>query len=157
MLAFDRIASPPWLAMEQGAIMTKREIVGRTLITLSILLSVIAGIVFDWTVSHFADPNWSEHARFHVLTYHGSLLMIGVAALWCLWGRCRERAWALWSAWFMVLVYWLPFYPAALVPGVSPIAVPEDVIMGMPANLTIGTIHLCVTTCGVLLARRGTA
>ena len=52
--------------------MTKREIFGRSLLTLSIALSLIAGIVFDWTVSHYVDPDWAAHARFHVLTYHGT-------------------------------------------------------------------------------------
>ncbi len=136
--------------------MTKREIFGRSLLTLSIALSLIAGIVFDWTVSHYVDPDWSAHARFHVLTYHGSLLMIGIAALWCLWGRFREQAWALWSAWFMVLVYWLPFFPSALVASASPIAVPEDVIMGVPANLVVGSVHIGIATCAAMLARPNT-
>jgi len=133
--------------------MTKLQILGRTLLTLSLALTVILGIVIDWTVSHWVDPHWTPHARYHLLLYHGTLSMLGAGALWGLWGSPRRSAWSARIAYFVIVAVWLPFYPAALVESVTPLAVPEDVIMGLPANLVVGTVHLIVATIGFLLAR----
>lgn len=133
--------------------MSRRQICGRLLLTLSLGLTLGMGIAIDWTVSHWVDPDWPAHARYHLLLYHGTLLCVGGAALWCLWGRLRAYPWSAGLAYFVILAIWLPFYPAALVASVSPIAVPEDVLFGLPANLVAGAIHFVVATIGVLLAR----
>jgi hypothetical protein len=133
--------------------MTLRQLTGRALISLSIVTTLVIGVAIDWNVSHWVDPDWTAHARFHLLVYHGTLWLLGLGALWCLWGGARYQPWSLGAAYFAVVIMWLPYFPSALVPGATPIAVPEDVALGLPANLVAGTVHLAVSTCGLLLAR----
>jgi hypothetical protein len=99
------------------------------------------------------DPAWPAHAHYHLLLYHGTMIMFCVAALWCLWGPRRSEQFALRCAVFVVLAFWIPFYPAAMFPTASIYATREMAEHGVPVNLMIGGVLIALAAVGYYLSR----
>ena len=99
------------------------------------------------------DPAWPAHAHYHLLLYHGTMMIFGAAALWCLWGPRRSERFALRCAVFVVLAFWVPFYPAAMFPAASIYATREMAEYGVPVNLIIGGVLMALAAVGYYLAR----
>lgn len=133
--------------------MISRRTFGRGLVTSAIVLLLVVTLIVDWTVGHFADPTWHPHAHYHLLLWHGTLILCSAAALWCLWGRRREEWFALRAAVFTVLAFCLPFYAAALFPNASVYATPELAERGVPSNLIFGGVAITMALVGYVLAR----
>ena len=110
---------------------------GRYLISLAALITVVAPILADWNKTHIFNPRWPPHARFHAVTGLGMALTLAPVALWLVWRRSEDSAMATTLAALIPIAYWGPFFLAAVVPG----AAPEDPdhrlvrIAGVPVNL----------------------
>jgi len=126
--------------------------IGRSLVAAAILLTLAVTLVVDWKVGHMTDASWPAHAHYHLLLYHGTMIMFCAVALWCLWGPRRDEWFALRGAVFIVLAFWVPFYPAALFPTASIYATRELAEGGVPANLIIGGVMILLSLGGYYLA-----
>ncbi|MGE5306284.1 MAG: hypothetical protein ACM3TN_23490 [Alphaproteobacteria bacterium] len=114
-----------------------RMAIGRSLLTAVAVLLPAVTLVVEWTIGHLADPTWHAHARYHLLLYHGTMIMFCSAAVWCLWGHRRTEPFAIRCALFVALAFLIPFYPAALFPTASIYATPDMAEHGVPVNLII--------------------
>jgi len=133
--------------------MKARIAIGRGLVTTAIVLTFAVTLVVDWTVGHMTDPTWPAHAHYHLLLYHGTMTMLCVAALWCLWGPMRSELFALRYAVFVVLAIGIPFYPAAMFPTASIYSTREMAEHGVPVNLIINGVLIALAVVGYYLAR----
>lgn len=114
-----------------------RMAIGRTLLTAAVVLMLAVTLLVEWTIGHMADPTWHAHAHYHMLLYHGTMILFCCAAVWCLWGHRRTERFAIRCALFVVLAFVIPFYPAALFPTASIYVTREMAERGVPVNLII--------------------
>ena len=129
--------------------------VGRLLLTLAIIIYLVLTLAIDWTEGHLADPSWPPHAHFHILTDNGTLVIFSLASLWWLWGPSREDAFSAKFALLVSVAFGLPFYPAALFPGVSVYATKELAEHSVPYNpLLFVAVIMAISMAGYWLARR---
>ena len=133
--------------------MTARERRGRTLLGMSILITVGFQVIADWSVSHLRDPSWPPHAHYHLLVYHFTLMLFGALAVYRLCGPSKVEASSVGLAAFTGIAFWLPYYPAALFPQASLYATPALEGRGIPVNLLLGAALIGLSTLGYTLAR----
>ena len=138
--------------------MSSRVTLGRGLITAAIVLGLVTGQALHWTIGHYADPTWPPHARYHLVLYDASMALVGLGAVWCLWGPHRDEWLAPRAAAFTVVAFFLPLFPAALFPRASVYATPKaEAAGGMPPNLVFAAFAIALAVAGYLLARGGAA
>jgi hypothetical protein len=136
--------------------LSARTILGRILITASIIAALATSLWTHWTTGHMADAAWPPHARYHLLLYDGTMALFGAAALWCLWGPRRDEWLALRGATFTVLAYFVPLFPATLFPTASVYATSGLAAEGgLPPNLIFAGAMIVLSLSGYGLARRG--
>ena len=98
-----------------------RNMMGKLLITLILVMQAVMGFVLDWRSNHLLNPLWVPHARFH-----GALLLFllaGVSAtgVWLLWRKSKEPEVALNAAALISAAFWKPFfYITFLLPSSRP-------------------------------------
>ena len=61
--------------------------ISRILITVVTFLYGIAPLFADLNVTHVLHPEWTPHARFHMVWLLGTNTSIAVLALWLLWSQ----------------------------------------------------------------------
>lgn len=132
---------------------TGQVLAGRWILTLSLLVTLAVTLGIDWTVSHVADPTWPAHARYHILLYHGTMIVFCAAAFWWLWGPSRNQPFVSAVACLVLLAFWLPFFPAALYPDGSIYATQELADHGVPINLILAGMLSVLGLVGYWLAR----
>lgn len=135
--------------------MSRRGLVGRILIMLVALQTVVGSFVFDWNDSHVFNDRWSPHARFHGAMCVFLGLAMALLSLWYTWRRAGDERTNLQAgAWFASLIY-LSFYPASFVPGAGPSDPdhPVPLVFGAISPQAIeGAISIMVVVAGYLLA-----
>ncbi len=93
--------------------------VGRSMVALVAVVTVISPALVDYNDSHIFNPTWSAHAKFHVA--HTILLgaVLGIIALGYLYpGRGSGRD-ALRAAAWLASAYWIAQAGAILIPGTT--------------------------------------
>ena len=130
--------------------------IGRSLITLSAILTAAYPIMGDWNERHTFSPTWPAHAQFHGAAECMTAVLLAALTVWLVWRRASgDKALSLAVAALLPIVKWLPFYFAALVPGTSPVNPPHQMFAtlgGIPVNQSYPIVLAVV---GYLLARRG--
>lgn len=63
--------------------------ISRILITVVTFLYGIAPLFADLNMTHVLHPEWTPHARFHMVWLLGTNTSIAVLALWLLWSRAQ--------------------------------------------------------------------
>jgi hypothetical protein len=133
--------------------MTTRYRVGQWLLALAVAATPAFQLSVDWYFmghDHIFSDQWHPHAKYHLIVYHGTLLLFSIAALYICLGRWGGSQWAASATLLAVAGFWLPYYLAALFPFASPYAAPDEPI---PGQLIIGAILVGVASVGRLLTR----
>lgn len=93
--------------------------VGRSLIAVVALITMISPTLVDFNETHIHNPGWSAHAKFHVA--HTMLLgvVLGAAALGYLYPVRRASLASLRAAAWFAAVYWIAQAGAILIPGTA--------------------------------------
>jgi hypothetical protein len=108
---------------------------------------------------HMRNPRWPGHAKFHDAQYIVMSGLLGGLGLRLVSSRRGDVDRNLRAAAALVSIPWLGMYGAALFPGTA--LVDEEFadpsrgkVLGMEANLAVGTSCLALLAIGVGLARR---
>jgi hypothetical protein len=114
-----------------------RRLLGRSLLTLANVITVVAPIAADWNDSHIFNDRWPAHARFHGVTALAMATSLSAANVWSVWSGAADRDSARFFAAAVPVAYWAPFFLAPLVPGTGVDDPPHPVprVAGVPANL----------------------
>jgi hypothetical protein len=134
---------------------SQRGIVGRALISLVAAQLLVGCFYFDYNETHVFNPRWTEHSRFHtaMTIYMGA--MLAVLGLYYTWRRSGDLRTNLQAAAWLTAVYFLSFFPSALMPGsgLSEPGLDVPLVAGVVApQLIEGSISLILLAAGYLLA-----
>jgi hypothetical protein len=91
-----------------------QRLIGRLLISLSVIATAIIPIRSDWNDSHIFSPQWSPHARFHGIVSLAMPVLLTPVALWLLWRRSTDPDTAATVAALIPVTYWGPFLEHSL-------------------------------------------
>jgi hypothetical protein len=137
-----------------------RQTIGRLLISLVAIFTVVSPYLADWNVTHIYNPVWPPHAKFHNAQTMVLGAMLGTLSLYCLWFRTGiARNQKLNEATTLASLYWLAQLPATRFPGTAlsdPGGVKMPIIFGIEFNqlaLNI-TVILPLLTLGYYLENR---
>lgn len=159
--------------------------VGRTLISLSVVLGAIGSTIVDnisGPQAHMrAVQTWPPHALFHDAAMFLLLDGISLICLWLLFRRSREPMIAARVSTLVVIAYWTPFfyittlYPQASLAPSSPVGLPyhaanyaqwdaamqkaTPIVLGIPiqVNALVGSAWILIAVIGYWLIRKGHA
>jgi hypothetical protein len=133
--------------------MSKRDWIGRGLLTLAIAATPGFQVTADWTSGHITNPDWPPHAKYHLIVYHLTLIEFSLAAIAGCWWPGRFRSAGPSVALFSVVAFWVPYYLAALFPQASPYATPELARHPVPVQFIVGAGLVVLAILGWALSR----
>ncbi|MEM9225241.1 MAG: DUF6640 family protein [Pseudomonadota bacterium] len=129
--------------------------IGKALLTLTALIYAVLPPIVDFNASHAVHPDWTGHARFHMVWLVGANSFVGLFAIYQIWMRADRggpviagilSAIVLGS--FFLAALTMPLYDGALVdPGGVEVA-PG----GIDANLFLFSIGFAINAVGLFLA-----
>ncbi len=130
--------------------------VGRGLLTLANLITVVAPVAADWNDSHIFNRDWPSHARFHGVVALAMTSSLAGLNLWSLWSGATDRRTSRLFAAAVPVGYWAPFLLAPLVPGAGVDDPPHSVprVAGVPTSLLGAAATTLTAVAGWLLDRR---
>ncbi len=113
------------------------RVLGKSLLTLANVITVLAPLGADWNDSHIFNQNWPGHARFHGVTALAMTTTLASANIWSLWSGRHDQAATRFFAAAVPVAYWAPFFPATLIPGTTVEDPPHLVsrVSGVPVSL----------------------
>ena len=128
---------------------------GKLLITVTLLVTLVGPVLADWNESHVFNPQWPSHARFHEVAYLCSAVGFSVVGLWLLWRPSREPAIGVTVAALVPVVTWGSFYIAEIVPGshFEDHAGHVPRLLGVPLNLLFGAVVPALSLLGCVFYR----
>ena len=53
-----------------------RMAIGRTLLTAAVVLMLAVTLLVEWKIGHMTDATWHAHAHYHLLLYHGTMILV---------------------------------------------------------------------------------
>lgn len=107
----------------------KAQLLGRLLLSLVVLATVVAEIGFTWigwTGEHVFNPDWHPHARFHAAQLVGFGIALSLGGLWMVWRRSLEPRVAASAVAGALICLWGAEFFAFAVPGTSPSPNPAE-------------------------------
>ncbi|MEO0466911.1 MAG: hypothetical protein AAF216_10230 [Pseudomonadota bacterium] len=131
------------------------RLISQILLTVAALIYTVLPPLVDFNMSHALHPEWSGHARFHMVWLVVANSSLGVLALYLIWGRANQGGLvlggiitALILGAFMVAAATMPMYDGALadVGGVEPGP------GGLDANLLGFGMAFAINAFGLVLA-----
>jgi hypothetical protein len=133
-----------------------RRLLGRSLLTLANVITVVAPIAADWNDSHIFNDRWPAHARFHGVTALTMAASLSAANVWSVWSGAADRDAGRFFAAAVPVAYWAPFFLAPLVPGTGVDDPPHPVgrLAGVPANLLGAAATTATAAAGWWLGRQ---
>jgi len=129
---------------------------GRSLLTVANVITVVAPVAADWNDSHIFNERWPGHARFHGVTALAMAVTLSSANIWSVWSGDGDRATARLFAAAIPVAYWAPFLVAPLVPGTTVDDPPHPVgrVAGLPVNLLGAAATTATAAAGWFIDRR---
>lgn len=120
-----------------------RWTIGKILISLVAIFTVVSPYLADWNITHIYNPAWPPHAKFHNAQTMVLGAMLGFLAIYCLWFKQEiTKRQKLNEATVLTSLYWLAQLPAILFPGtaladpgINGVQMPE--ILGVELNQLI--------------------
>jgi hypothetical protein len=137
-----------------------RQTIGRLLISLVAIFTIVSPYLADWNVTHIYNPTWPPHAKFHNAQTMVLGTMLGSLSFYCLWFRTGiARKQKLNEATALASLYWLAQLPATRFPGTAltdPGGVQMPIVFGIEFNQLVLniTIILPLLTLGYYLESR---
>ena len=133
--------------------------IGAWIITLVALLTIFGPFLADWNETHIYNPRWTPHAKYHNAQTMAFGPVLGVLALYFLWGRRGgdERSNVSLAILFASLYYATQLL-AFLFPGVAAFD-PEftadaPTLLGLPGQLVMDIIIFALLGIAYLLEQR---
>jgi hypothetical protein len=134
----------------------KNSSLARLLLTIPTVLYGVVPIAVDISPTHVFHPQWTPHARFHMVWLVATNAAIAIVALYLLWAKSEDRIFRMKLAGFLglgvfggffIAVATLPLYQGALsdAGGVPP-------VMGIDANLFFFTPLMICLIIGLVLS-----
>jgi len=142
--------------MTRPVAMRGGHLLGRGLLTLANVITVVAPVAADWNDSHVFNKRWPAHARFHAVT---ALAMAGTLAslnVWSLWSDASDPTTSRFFGAAVPVAYWAPFFVAPFVPGTAVEDAPHPVprLAGVPTSLLGAAATSAAAAAGFLIDRR---
>jgi hypothetical protein len=130
-------------------------VIGKLILTVTLVSTVIGTNVADWNRTHVFNPNWTPHARFHDVTYLVVTTGFCAVGLWLLWRRSAEPDVGARVAALAPIFAWGSFFIAEMVPGVH---FEDDVgqvprVAGAPINILLAAVFCVASAVGYGLYR----
>lgn len=123
---------------------------GRLLLFFAVGSVMFAPLTADLNQTHAFNPEWPPHARFHTLVMVFMSVGLTFTGWWLIWKRSPDHITCIKVAALIPLFAWVPFFPAALIPGAAledhPGSLPR--VLGMPLNLFVAGLTILVTVLG---------
>lgn len=121
---------------------------GKILLSLVGLSSVLGAYIADWNRTHIFNPLWPPHAKFHNAQTMLMGTLLGSSSLWILWFYKGDKRAGLSFATFLASAYWITQAGAILFPGTA-LVDPEFSHPGqLPAQLILDAVTLVILTVG---------
>ena len=132
------------------------RLLGRSLLTLANVITVVAPVGADWNDSHIFNERWPAHARFHGVTALAMATTLSAVNIWSVWSGAGNRSTARFFAAAVPVAYWAPFFLAPLVPGTALDDPPNPVprVAGVPSNLLGAAATTATAIAGWFMDRR---
>jgi hypothetical protein len=134
-----------------------QRVLGKSLLTLANVITVVAPLAADWNDSHIFNQRWPAHARFHGVTALAMTTTLSAANIWSVWsGAAGQQSSTRFFAAAVPVAYWAPFFVAPLVPGTAFDDPPHPVgrVGGVPVSLLGAAATTATAVAGWLLDRR---
>lgn len=122
--------------------MDRRDL-GRGLLTLANVITVVAPLQADWNRSHVFNEDWPSHARFHATVALAMSTSLSALAIYRLWAGPDDGSGRLFAA-AVPVSYWTPFFPALLVRGTGVEDPPHPV--ARPAGIPVSLLGAAATS-----------
>jgi hypothetical protein len=144
--------------MTRPAAASGGRLLGRSLLTLANVITVVAPLAADWNDSHIFNERWPAHARFHGVTALAMATTLSSLNIWSVWSGASDRTTARFFAAAVPVAYWAPFFLAPLVPGTAVEDPPHPVprLAGVPTSLLGAAATTATAAAGWLIDRRST-
>jgi hypothetical protein len=128
---------------------------GKLLITATLLGTIVGPVLADWNESHVFNPEWPPHARFHEVAYLCMAVGFSVVGLWLLWRPSLEPAIGVTVAALVPVFTWGSFYVAEAVPGshFEDHAGHVPRLLGVPINLLFAAVIPALSLLGFVFYR----
>lgn len=142
----------------------KTTLIGRLLLTLVLLATIVAEIGFTWigwTGEHIFNPAWHPHARFHAVQLSSFVILLSLMSLWLVWQRSLEPRIIILAVTALMVFFWGAEFIAAAVPGTSPNPILSEPntfsLFGFQVhgNLFFSTVMIALSVLGYWLASHG--
>jgi Family of unknown function (DUF6640) len=85
------------------------RMLGRSLLTVANVITVVAPVAADWNDSHIFNKRWPGYARFHGVTALAMAVTLSSANIWSVWSGNGDRAMARFFAAAIPVAYWAPW------------------------------------------------
>lgn len=119
--------------------------IGKWVITLVALFTIISPYLADWNATHIYNPRWTSHAKFHNAQTVLLAVWLGGLALYFLWGRRGNKKAHIQLGALFAALYWLAQSMCILFPGtafVDPEFAPMPTLGGVALNQTILSLFI---------------
>ena len=127
---------------------------GKLLITVVVLITMLGGFVFDWNQTHIFNPRWPPHAKFHNAQTMVLGALLGLLSGWFLWVQKGDKRVTLQLAVLLGSLYWLSQLGAYFFPGTA-LVDPEFARPGQwPAQLILDGVMFLLLGVGYWLESR---
>ena len=127
--------------------MSRRDLVGRLLLSVTIISVAMAPLTADLNESHIFNGDWPPHARFHTAVLMFLSIGLSLIGLWLLWRRTSEFRTHVFLAMLIPVLSWGSFFLALLLPGTGAEDVPGELprVVGLPVNLFVAAVFMAVS------------